>query len=186
MFKEKKRNLVLILLIVFLIGITVAYATLSTNLNISGTIGVSQQNWDIHFTNFSTADKPSLTTSGETNTGDIVSVSTSNTSIDSLKAELKKPGDSIVYSFQVKNFGTIPAKLSTFNKSIVCTSDANCSYATYTVICLDGNNSTVNENYILQPNSQINCKLTLKYKDDANISDDVSATISANWNFTQY
>ena len=48
---DKVRNIILIVLAVCLIGITVAYATLSQNLNISGVANVDKTSWNIHFTN---------------------------------------------------------------------------------------------------------------------------------------
>lgn len=47
---EGTRNIILIVLAVCLIGITVAYATLSQNLNISGVAKVDKTKWSIHFT----------------------------------------------------------------------------------------------------------------------------------------
>ena len=49
-WSEKTRNIILIVLAVCLIGITVAYATLSQNLNISGVAKVGKTSWNIHFT----------------------------------------------------------------------------------------------------------------------------------------
>ena len=186
MFNEGKKDIILLILGFSIVTISVAYAALSTTLSISGRAGIPQTNWDIHFENFSTSLTPANTLSGATNTGTITSVTTSNTSIDNLRAELKKPGDSIVYSFDIVNNGTIDAKLASFNDSITCASDNTCSYATYSIECKDSNNNVVNTNFKLDQNSSINCKLSLKYNDNANIDDDVSATLSASWNFIQY
>ena len=179
MFNGKKMNLLVLILAIVVLTISVAYAALQTTLSISGTAGIQNTTWDIHFTNVS-----DVTPSGN-NTGQIVSVTANATSIENLKAELKKPGDYISYDFDIKNFGTIDAKLSSFTKTITCQTGSNCNHATYTITCLDSLNSAVTEGFVLTPNSSISCNLYLKYKDDANISDDIGATISADWVFEQ-
>ena len=50
MNNEKFKNIILVVLAICLIGITVAYATLSQNLDISGVAKVGKTNWNIHFT----------------------------------------------------------------------------------------------------------------------------------------
>lgn len=183
MYNENRKTIILIILGIVIVSISIAYAALASNINISGTVNAPSVDWDIHFINFSSLSTPSTTTSGETNTGEIKSVSTSGTSIDSLKVELKKPGDSIIYTFDIKNFGNIDAKLTTFNSNITCSN--NCSHATYSVTCLDSSKNQFEQNDILHANETVNCTLNLKYNDNANIDDDVNTNITANWNFSQ-
>lgn len=183
MYNENRKTIILIILGIVIVSMSIAFAALATTLNIGGTVNSPSANWDIHFINFSVAS-PDTTTSGETNTGEIKSVTTSSTSIDSLKAELKKPGDSIVYTFDIKNFGNIRAQLTSATNNITC-SNNNCSHATYSVVCLDSSHNVFQTNQNLEPNAVLNCTLTLKFKDNASISDDVSANISANWTFSQ-
>ena len=184
MYNDRKKTLLLIALGFVIVFISIAYAALATNLSIGGTANTPSVDWDIHFLNFSSSSTPVNTTLGETNTGEIKSVTTSGTSITGLKAELKKPGDSIVYTFDIKNFGSISANLDSFSTNITCQNN-NCNHATYSVVCLDSSNNTFTQNETLNPNAVLNCTLTLKFKDDATIEDDVSADISANWSFSQ-
>lgn len=184
LYNENKKTIILIVLGVIIVAMSIAYAALATTLNIGGTITSPSANWDLHFINFSSASTPETTTLGETNTAEIKSITTSSTSITSMKVELKKPGDSIVYTFDIKNFGNISAKLNSATSNITC-SNNNCSHATYSVVCLDSSHNVFQQNQNIEPNEVINCTLTLKFKDDATISDDVSANISANWSFSQ-
>ena len=182
---EEKKSILLIVLIVILVSMTIAYAALSTTLSIAGTAQVSQTTWDIHFANFEN-ESPATTSLGETNTGVLKSVTTNATKIENLKVDLKKPGDKIVYTFDIINSGTVDAKLSLFNKTITCESDNTCSYATYTVTCLDENNqNALVQGSYLQKNKSINCTLTIKYNEDASISDDVGADLTADFQFVQ-
>lgn len=184
MYNENRKTIVLIALGIVIVSISIAYAALATNLNIGGTANTPSVDWDIHFINFSSSSTPANTTGGETNTGQIKSVSTSGTSINNFKAELKKPGDSVVYTFDIKNFGSISANLDSFTSNITCQNN-NCNHATYSVVCLDSSSNPFVQNQTLAPNAVLNCTLTLKFKDDATIEDDVSANISASWNFSQ-
>lgn len=184
MGNDNRKTIILIILGIVIVSISIAYAALATSLSISGTISSPRVNWDIHFINFSSSSTPANTLSGETNTGEIKSVSTSGTKIENLKAELKKPGDSIVYTFDIKNFGSLDAKLDSFDSNITC-NNGNCNHASYSIVCLDSSEHTFSQNDILASNAVLNCTLTLKYNDNASISDDVSASIDANWNFSQ-
>ena len=182
MYNDNRKTIILILLGIAIVSISIAYATLQTNLNIGGSVSSPSSSWDIHFINFSSASTPSTTNSGDTNAGRVISVSTSNTSITNLKTEFKKPGDSIVYTFDIKNFGSIPAKLDSHTDNITCS--PSCRHADYSILCLKSG-VQINNSDVLSPNEVINCTLTLKYREDANISDDITASISASWNFSQ-
>ena len=106
--RENTKNILLGLLVVGLIGMTIAYAALSTTLTISGTANVAEAKWDIHFANFDDTHIPANAVGGGTNTGVIKSVSTNATAITNLKVDLKKPGDTIevtVYRFASNAFG---------------------------------------------------------------------------------
>lgn len=118
---EKERRikyLSLITLIVAVLGLTVAFAALSQTLTINGTANVNAVEWDIHFANLKEAEitatareesKPTLTNNG----------------ITGLNVSLTKPGDKIVYTFDVVNNGSINASLQSVYKatsyiSILC------------------------------------------------------------------
>ena len=104
---ERTRNIILIVLAVCLIGITVAYATLSQNLNISGVANVDKTSWNIHFTNVLT---PKV--EGEATGGKAV-LNNSKTVITISEGTLSAPGDKITYTFDVINEGDLPAEVET-------------------------------------------------------------------------
>ena len=64
-WSEKTRNIILIVLAVCLIGITVAYATLSQNLSISGVANVDKTKWSIYFANVLTPKVEGQATGGK-------------------------------------------------------------------------------------------------------------------------
>ena len=104
---ERTRNIILIVLAVCLIGITVAYATLSQNLNISGVANVDKTSWNIHFTNVLTPKVEGQATGGKAVLNDGKTVLTIS------EGTLSAPGDKIVYTFDVINEGDLPAEIET-------------------------------------------------------------------------
>ena len=104
---ERTRNIILIVLAVCLIGITVAYATLSQNLNISGVANVDKTSWNIHFTNVLTPKVEGQATGGKATLNDNSTVLTIS------EGTLSAPGDKIIYTFDVINEGDLPAEVET-------------------------------------------------------------------------
>lgn len=104
MEKERKiKVLSLVALIVAVLGLTVAFAALSQTLTINGTASVNAAEWDIHFENLS---EPEITGAAE-----VLETPTLNSdSFTGLNVKLTKPGDSVTYSFDIINKGTVPAK----------------------------------------------------------------------------
>lgn len=107
---SKVQNILLGVLAVGLIGITVAYATLSQQLTINGTAKVASATWDVHFENMSDGAKvgyAEIATTGK--------LTASGTTVSGSFGTLKAPGDSITYTFDVKNAGSINAKITGIN-----------------------------------------------------------------------
>ena len=183
---NNSKNILLGVLALGLLSISIAYASFSTRLRVSGTTETPNTTWDIHFDNFSTSSTPAKTSLNENNTGELKSVSTNATKITNLNVDLKKPGDVVIYTFNIENDGTIDSKLQTFNKSITCPVQSDCNNITYTVTCTDSNSNTLVAGSTLAKNTSASCALTLLYNANAtNLSDDVRATVTADWVFIQ-
>ena len=104
---ERTRNIILMVLAVCLIGITVAYATLSQNLNISGVANVDKTSWNIHFTNVLTPKVEGQATGGK------AVLNSGSTVLTISEGTLSAPGDKITYTFDVINEGDLPAEVET-------------------------------------------------------------------------
>lgn len=109
MEKARKTKIIsLIVLVVMVLGLTVAFAALSQTLTINGSATVNTASWDIHFEN--------LTLSEKTGTAEVSGTpSLTGTVISGIDVSLNKPGDKIVYEFDLVNNGSIEAKLTDIN-----------------------------------------------------------------------
>ena len=104
---ERTRNIILIVLAVCLIGITVAYAILSQNLNIRGVANVNKTSWNIHFTNVLTPKVEGQAAGGK------ATLNSGSTVLTISEGTLSAPGDKITYIFDVINEGDLPAEVET-------------------------------------------------------------------------
>ena len=109
MEKTRKVKIIsLIVLVVMILCLTVAFAALSQTLTINGSAAVNAASWDIHFEN--------LTLSEKTVTAEVSGTpQLTGTVISGINVSLNKPGDKIVYEFDLVNNGSIEAKLTNIN-----------------------------------------------------------------------
>lgn len=105
---RRVRVLSLCALLVAVLGLTVAFATLSQTLKINGNSTFDTASWDIHFEK--TKDKETETTGDATFTEPTLN----GTSIENFRASLTKPGDSVTYYFDIVNNGTVDAVVSSY------------------------------------------------------------------------
>ena len=104
MYREKRRNKIIILILIGIICLMgVGYAAFKTSINITGTTDISST-WDIKIISADVTD-----TNG---TGENVK-NTYNDLSASLEANLYEKGDYVEYSIIVENKGTFDAKLET-------------------------------------------------------------------------
>ena len=112
MEKERKvRVLSIAALLVAVLGLTVAFASLSQTLTINGSANMDAASWDIHFEK--TSGKETEVEGAATFTEPTLS----GTAIENFSATLTKPGDSVTYYFDIVNKGTVDAVVSNYNFS---------------------------------------------------------------------
>ena len=139
--KDNSKISLITLLIVSCVALSIGYSALSTTLKINGVANVDGMSFKIEFQNLSEA---SLTGSAVKITDPVISED--KTELKSYNVNFLDPGDSISYTFQIANNGTINAKLSEIVKdTISCEGYGNGEQAT-----IDANNVCANLEYTLK------------------------------------
>lgn len=105
---EKSRNIMLAVLLVSVVSLTIAYATLTQYLYINSETVVSgtSSSWDVRFT--------AATCQATGNAAIIHDFNMDATNLDGLISKFNAPGDTIVCNIKVTNNSVVNAKLSTF------------------------------------------------------------------------
>ena len=193
----KKKNILLGVLIIGILSMTIAFATLSTRLNIGGTAEVTAQNWKIVINNWTRDTSVTSAVAGQTNTAEEVTpgLPANNTvSVSGLVVRFKQPGDRVKYTFNIANEGTIDAELQswTLNNNLTCTSNnetVECPLLEKEIVC--GNPLVVPEvGDELAANTSIPCTYSITYPEvnGSNEYEKSAVTISglgANWTYVQ-
>ena len=180
------KNVVLAVLGVILLGMTIAYAALQTNLSINGTAQSPEVTWNVKIDNWaqtSSSGNPTITAPTIT-----------STSITGLGVNLTKPGQSVTYGFDIINAGTIDAKLNAAPVGgFVCNSGKNCADISYKLSC-DTAASTANTVLYAANDSSTDtahCTLTISRAagtqgaDQTYTSNDGAGTFSMAWTYVQ-
>ena len=144
---NKVKNIILVVLVIGLVGMTIAYAALTQTLYIRDNEVTITTDWNVHFANTAGHTNAVASSTGGGATTAIVNQQPTLTStvISGLRATFRKPGDKVVYQFDIVNEGGIDAKLSTATYSTpTCTSsDANVSSSDLATFCQKINYSIV-------------------------------------------
>ncbi len=112
--KRRKRNQLVLLLVVLLTSISLGYAFLSQELTINGTGKVTASNWHIYFDNL-VLNQNNVTLS----TGDADAEIDEVTETDvTYTVTLKNPGDFYEFSVDVVNDGTIDAMVGSITSKL--------------------------------------------------------------------
>lgn len=185
---EKQRSTKIIAiaaLIVAITGISVAFAAMSTTLNINGTAEMNTAEWDIHFENLTV--ETSLGEAGFQTAPTIQSLTT----IGNYEAKVTKPGDQVSFTFDVINAGSIDAKLdqllinSVAGGTPTCTGkDATTGVSDATIVCGNltysltyvSDDTNVAANNTLAKGTTKRMRVTLKYTGSTLPANDVEIT----------
>lgn len=106
---EKDRGfkvMAIVALLIGVLGLSIAYAAYSQTLTINASGTVNKATWDVHFENLSTG-----ATTGKAEVADAGKLTLDATTIQGSLGTLKAPGDSLTYTFDIKNAGSIDAKI---------------------------------------------------------------------------
>lgn len=105
MKRKNNKNLIVVLLLCL---ITIGFAALSTTLSINGTTKIKGNTWDIHFENVRFADSNNVD-------ADLPVINPSDPTKVDFDVTLSKPGDVFSFYVDIKNDGSVDAKLGDLN-----------------------------------------------------------------------
>ncbi|MBQ2639342.1 MAG: hypothetical protein IJF92_01060 [Bacilli bacterium] len=159
MKQDKRTNMVMAIILVLIVGISIGYAALTAALNITGQTTIGSPSWDVHFETLNV-------TSGSATATTPAAIQTNKLDIN-YAVTLNQPGDFYEFTVNVKNGGTIAAKLSA-NPTLAGLSDAQKVYTTYTATYSDG--TTVSANDKLAAGASKTIKVRVEYKTDITAS----------------
>ena len=111
---SKQKRVALVVLIVAVIGLTVAFASLSSNLTISGNAKLDPVNWDIYFDNIANIKaerKASITSDPIIDTND-------KRKINGMSVVLTEPGDKVSFTVDIVSESDIIAVIKDINDTL--------------------------------------------------------------------
>ena len=113
MGNNKTKNIILAVLVVGIVSMTIAFAALTQQLNITDNVATVSSNWSVRFAPTVTTSVGTTiagTTTGATYTSNTPTVTNDQQTITGLQATFTKPGDYVEVAFTVRNEGNIAAK----------------------------------------------------------------------------
>ena len=182
MEKERRtKALVVVVLLIVIAGLTIAFAALSTTLNINGTAYLDAAKWGIKFENLSEPVKVGTATT----TGTAKIEETKSAEINGINVSLSTPGDKVVYTVDLVNEGTINAKIDKIEKTKLTSGQQK--YLTFKVTDKDG--IEVSEGDILSAGETRSLTITIEFIKDLTKEDLPASTstisLSYKLNFVQ-
>ena len=173
--KNKQQQLLLSICIT-VVGLSLGYAALqqSLQINAEATVGSLDTNWKVEFTEDETGK-----TGVATGTAVAGTMTLNNTDVTISDVKLLAPGDTVTYTFDVENSGTIPAKLSTYTPKVPTftgTGESGAKTADETLVeenyeykikWTDSGSEITSDNTQLGSHAKKNITVTITYKNDA-------------------
>ena len=182
MEKERRtKALVIVVLLIVFMGLTIAFAALSTTLNINGTAYLDAAKWGIRFENLSSPTK----IGSATTTGTAKIEETKAAEITGINVSLMAPGDKVTYTVDLVNKGTINAKIDNIEKTVLTSKQQR--YLTFKVT--DKNGYEIKQGDILEKGETKKITITIEFIKDLTKEDlpKQTSTISLSYklNFVQ-
>ena len=179
--QRREKALVVVVLLVVIAGLTVAFAALSSSLNINGTAYLDAAKWGIRFENLSSPTRVGKATT----TGTAKIEETKAAEITDMNVSLMVPGDKIVYTVNLVNKGTINAKIDNIEKTQLTSEQQR--YLTFKVT--DQNGYEIKQGDILEKGETKKITITIEFIKDLTKEDlpKQTSTISLSYklNFVQ-
>lgn len=166
---KDNKKIVIGVLIILVLALSVIYAALSTNLNISGQGKIDAQ-WNIYF------DETTLNEQTKKGKIEITNVDLTATTF-TLDVALEAPGDKVIYTFDVVNGGTIDAKIAEVILPDLEGTNINCEF-TYSDGSHISNGDVLNSDAQSEQGNKKTLKLIITYDESVNAEEFNSSGLS--------
>lgn len=171
---KKRSNNSLYLILLLLLGISLGFAALTTQLNILGNTTVTKQKWDVHFDNVQITDAKLGRPGKDLKDAEKDNLALSDIGTAALKdgsttevefnARLDLPTDYFEFTVDVVNAGSVDAMLSEVTNPIAMTTTGWDDYLDYTVTYADTDSTAIAVNDKLSAGSHVTVKVRVTYK----------------------
>ena len=158
MRKRKHRYYIILLLV---LGISIGFAYLTSNLDIVGLGHLKKTVWKIYFDNVNILEGENLTSTPPT-------TSNHNATSVTYSVTMEKPGDIYKFNIDIVNNGTVDAMVSIIDENTILTSDQS-KYASYSIKYLDGRE--IEEKNFLGKHSKETLQVIIKYNKNISVED---------------
>ena len=158
MEKERRiRILSIIALVIAVLGLTIAFASLSTTLKINGGAKVEAATWDVKFEELSSAS-----TTGSASEIESPTISEDGKKIENMKVHLTKPKDSVTYTVYVANNGSINAEITSIKTPTL--TEQQKKYLEFSATYEDGN--TIENSNIINAGEKEKVIIKIRFKEE--------------------
>lgn len=168
--KNKKRNYVIVVLVVLLLALAVGYAAFSETLNITGTAN-AKGTFDMEFTS---AAIDTATAKGIDTVGSSAVISADKNTVTVVVKDLAYPGAGTNVTVVAKNAGTVPAKLNGLTFTGLDDTDIKVTFP-------DG----LVENEIVQPGGTCTITFSVKWDTKSTLGTEKSINFTAKLDYVQ-
>ena len=176
--RNNKKSAVLYMLLLLIVGLSVGYSLLRTNLNINGTSKINNATWDVHFDNL-VINSNSVGLSD----GDVAANIDANETTVQYTVTLNKPGDFYEFTVDAVNEGSINAMVE--NYTITMNDQPITDFPTYLDYIISYNDGIrILPNQRLDAGDSETILVRVEFKRDIENSELPSTTQSITFNFT--
>ena len=161
---KTRRDIMILLILIFIVSITIGYALLSSNLNLTGTSTINNPTWDVHWNNVQ------IKSGSVEGTKVTTAANITNPTTVEFAVKLDSPGEYYEFTVDAVNSGTIDAMIGTISNKVYAANGTTekelGSYLEYTISYDD--NVALAQNQILAAGTSETYKVLLKFKDNIN------------------
>lgn len=180
MKKNKRNRGLVVLLLLLILGISIGYATISSNLTINTIANIGKAKWDVHFDNI---------VKNENNVTAVVEPTISNQTEINYSVNLEQPGDFYEFTVDVVNAGTLNAVIDTDGVENTTLTTEQDVYANYTVTYDDGTEIAPGDTLAAGESKKIKVRIeydnTITSEQLNNLTENISLSLTASLNYVQ-